>query len=93
VAGCSPSVAHGWPFAGFLTQFALRETWRLLTTSPNGQPAVGCYGWDEQAQAFVAMVLDVLTLAGDRIVAVNAFVDPRAVTTCGLPDRLPADTR
>jgi RNA polymerase sigma-70 factor, ECF subfamily len=78
--------------AAFVSQIALRETWRHLVTSANGQPAVGCYRWDEREGAYIAHVLDVLTLSGDRIASVTAFVDQRAVTMCGLPERLAADT-
>jgi RNA polymerase sigma-70 factor (ECF subfamily) len=72
----------------FLRDFALQERWRHLVTSANGQPAVGCYRWDPDAGAYLAYVLDVLTIRGDRIAAVNAFIDAAAVTMCGLPDRL-----
>jgi hypothetical protein len=36
------------------------------------------------------MVLDVLTLRGERITAVTAFVDPEIFARFGLPDELPA---
>jgi RNA polymerase sigma-70 factor, ECF subfamily len=75
--------------AAFLRDHAFQTRWRHLDTWSNGQPALGCYGWDEGAGAWVAFALDVLTLDGDRIVAVTGFVDPRAVALCGLPDRLP----
>jgi RNA polymerase sigma-70 factor, ECF subfamily len=75
--------------AGFLSGFAFRAAWRHVPTSANGQPAVGCYRWVEEEGAYVGEVVDVLTLAGDRIAAVTGFVDPRAVALCGLPARLP----
>jgi RNA polymerase sigma-70 factor, ECF subfamily len=75
--------------AGFLSGFAFQHTWRHVPTSANGQPAVGCYRWVEEEGAFVGEVIDVLTLDGDRILAVTGFVDPRAVALCGLPERLP----
>ncbi|HET6952968.1 MAG TPA: sigma-70 family RNA polymerase sigma factor [Acidimicrobiales bacterium] len=78
--------------ACFLRHVAFRSRWRHLPTRANGQPAVGCYMWVELEGAYVAAALDVLTLAGDRIAAVTAFVDPRAVAVCGLPERLPRDT-
>jgi RNA polymerase sigma-70 factor (ECF subfamily) len=58
----------------FLVRMPLRESWRHLRTSANGQIAVGCYRWDEQAAAHVAFVIDVLTLRGDRISDVTAFI-------------------
>ena len=77
--------------AGFVADFALLDTWDHLFTSANGQPAVACYRWDEHEGAYVAAVLDVLTIRGDKIAAVTAFVDARAVRACGLPDRLPTE--
>jgi len=78
--------------AAFLAGYPLHHTWRHLPARANGQPAVGCYAWDEREGAYVATALDVLTLEDARIVAVMGFVDPRAVAVCGLPARLPADT-
>ena len=75
--------------AAFLRDYCFRVRWRHRATWCNGQPALGCYGWDEDAGAWVAYALDVLTLDGDRIVAVTGFVDPRAIALCGLPERLP----
>jgi RNA polymerase sigma-70 factor (ECF subfamily) len=60
----------------FLTEYPLRERWRHVQTTANGQLAVGCYMWDEQRQAFAPGVLDVLTLRGDRIAEVMGFVAP-----------------
>jgi RNA polymerase sigma-70 factor (ECF subfamily) len=77
--------------AAFLADYPLRHTWRHLPARANGQPALGCYAWNEREGAYLATALDVLTLEGDRIVAVVGFVTPRAVALCGLPDRLPAD--
>jgi RNA polymerase sigma-70 factor (ECF subfamily) len=74
--------------AGFLSGFAFQHAWRHVPTSANGQPAVGCYRWVEEEGAWVGEVVDVLTLDGDRIVAVTGFVDPRAVALCGLLARL-----
>jgi RNA polymerase sigma-70 factor (ECF subfamily) len=75
--------------AGFLSGFVFHHAWRHVPTSANGQPAVGCYRWVEEEGVFVGEALDVLTLGGDRIVAVTGFVDPGAVALCGLPARLP----
>jgi RNA polymerase sigma-70 factor, ECF subfamily len=78
--------------AAFLTGYVLRDAWRHLVTTANGQPAVACYRWDDGSGAFVASVLDVLTIRDERIAAITAFVDPAAVVACGLPHRLPAAT-
>jgi RNA polymerase sigma-70 factor (ECF subfamily) len=91
--------------AAFLTEYPLRERWRHIPTRANGQLAIGCYMWDEEREAFVAAVLDVLTLRGARIAEVTGFVSPwvfarfgdvegsmtpAAFRRFGLPDELPA---
>jgi RNA polymerase sigma-70 factor, ECF subfamily len=57
----------GWPMSG-----AWR--WRTVLTRANGQPAIGFYAWDEDAAAYLPFALNVLTLRGDRIADVTAFV-------------------
>ena len=74
----------------FLVEGPMRANWRHRTTSANGQPAVGCYLWDAGRQAYVAKVLDVLTLRGERIAAVTAFIDGRLFPRFGLPAQVPA---
>ena len=64
--------------------------WRHIPTRANGQLAVGCYLWDEQEGGYRAHSLDVLTLRGDRIAAVTAFLGTGFFRTLGLPSRLPA---
>jgi RNA polymerase sigma-70 factor, ECF subfamily len=91
--------------AGFLGDHAFTIRWRHLPAHANGQAAVGCYAWDAEAGAYVASVLDVLTLRGERIAEVTAFgttevfrrlarPDSRFVVSevfrrFGLPDQLP----
>jgi RNA polymerase sigma-70 factor (ECF subfamily) len=48
--------------------------WRHLPARASGQPAVGVYSWDEREQAFLPFALDVLTLDGDRIRDITAFI-------------------
>src|SRR5215217_4564653 len=48
--------------------------WRHVPTHANGQLAVGCYTWDDDEQAFMPFCVDVLTLEGDRIKEVTAFI-------------------
>ena len=64
--------------------------WRHIPTRANGQLAVGCYLWDEQERAFEAHSLDVLTLRGDRIAEVTAFLGAGFLRDLGLPPRAPA---
>jgi RNA polymerase sigma-70 factor (ECF subfamily) len=71
---------------GFLERGPMRLQWRHRATRANGQLAVGCYLWDEERGSYVAHVIDVLTLRGDRIAAVTAFLDPSIFAGFGLPD-------
>ncbi|MGD9696994.1 MAG: sigma-70 family RNA polymerase sigma factor [Thermoleophilia bacterium] len=91
---------------GFLAEHGLSVRWRHRPTRANGQLAVGCYAWDESRGLYVASVLDVLTVRGDRIADVTgfatadvfrrlAFEGPPYVASpvfrrFGLPDDLPA---
>lgn len=63
------------PVADFL-QLAIggERSWRRIPTTASGQLAVGCYIWHEQERTHVPFCLDVLTVEGDRIAAVEAFV-------------------
>lgn len=74
----------------FLVEGPMRVSWRHRTTVANGQPAVGCYLWDAGRRVYTAKVLDVLTLRGDRIAAVTAFIDGRLFPRFGLPAEVPA---
>jgi RNA polymerase sigma-70 factor (ECF subfamily) len=91
--------------AAFLAEYPLRERWRHVPTRANGQLAVGCYMWDDRRDRYVAGVLDVLTLRGERIEQVTGFLTPwvyerfgdvpgvmtpEAFRRFGLPDDLPA---
>jgi RNA polymerase sigma-70 factor, ECF subfamily len=57
----------GWPLSGLWR-------WRHLRTSANGQPALAFYCWDEREQAHLPFALNVLTLRGELISDVTAFV-------------------
>ena len=66
-----------------------RLRWRHRPTHANGQPAVGCYLWDEARGDHHGWVIDVLTLDGPRIAAVTSFIGHEAFARFGLPDALP----
>jgi RNA polymerase sigma-70 factor (ECF subfamily) len=74
---------------GFLERGPLRRRWRHLATHANGQLAVGCYMWDDDAGRYAAQVIDVLTLRGDRVAAITAFIDARLFARFGLPAEYP----
>ncbi|MEO6858772.1 MAG: sigma-70 family RNA polymerase sigma factor [Solirubrobacteraceae bacterium] len=48
--------------------------WRTLLTRANGQPALGFYSWNDEAGAYIAFALNVLTFEGELISGVTAFV-------------------
>ena len=48
--------------------------WRHLPARANGQAAVAVYSWDEAEAAYRPFALDVMTLEGDRIKEITAFV-------------------
>ena len=48
--------------------------WRHLPARASAQPAVGVYNWDAAEGCYLPFALDVLTLRGDRISEVTAFV-------------------
>jgi RNA polymerase sigma-70 factor, ECF subfamily len=70
--------------------------WRHHPTRVNGQLAVGCYLHDGERACYTPTVIDVLTLSGDKIAAVTAFLvvdDPGRAgffARFGLPAELPA---
>jgi RNA polymerase sigma-70 factor, ECF subfamily len=70
--------------SAFLTDYPLNERWRHIPTRANGQLAVGCYMWD--GERYAAAVLDVLTLRGDKVADVTAFLAPWVFTRFGEAD-------
>jgi RNA polymerase sigma-70 factor (ECF subfamily) len=76
--------------AAFLSTRVLRRgnRWRLLPVSANGQPAYGQYLWDEASGRMLAHGITVLSLRGERIEEITAFLDPDALTRFGLPSAL-----
>ena len=73
----------------WLLQEPLTQRWRHVPTQANGQPAVGCYWFDPERGSFVRAVVDVLTLEGDRIRSVTAFIGDGVGERFGLPATLP----
>jgi RNA polymerase sigma-70 factor (ECF subfamily) len=76
----------------FLATVALRggrRRYRLLPTGANGQPAFGCYVYDDGEPVGHAHGFMVLTLRGTGVCAVTRFVDNSALPYFGLPRTLP----
>src|SRR5215472_7920813 len=62
----------------FLLGGPLCVRWRHRPVRANGQLAVGCYFYDEASDGYIPWVIDVLTLEGDKIAAVTAFLTAEA---------------
>ena len=73
---------RSWPLS-------VRKRWQLLATGANGQPAVAGYLWDEQAGAYRAETIIVLTLRTARIEEITAFRSPELFPLFALPEQLP----
>ncbi|MFL5870031.1 MAG: sigma-70 family RNA polymerase sigma factor [Solirubrobacterales bacterium] len=48
--------------------------WRPVYVQANGQPALAYYSWDEGEGAYLPFALNVLTLRGDKIAEIDAFI-------------------
>jgi RNA polymerase sigma-70 factor, ECF subfamily len=71
----APTWFRGRPaIRDWLIRDPLTERWRHRPARANGQLAVGCYLFDAGRGRFTPAVIDVLTLDGDRIAAVTAFL-------------------
>ena len=71
----------------------VRNRWRLSPTSANGQPAFAVYRADEATRSYQAFALQVVTLdnsqsTAGQIASITAFLNPKLVTSFGLPPRL-----
>jgi RNA polymerase sigma-70 factor (ECF subfamily) len=90
-----PPLAHWYHGLEAVTDFALQVpltscgSWRHLPTSANGQPAVGCYLWNDDAGAHFAWSITVLTLRGEHVAEITTFIGPDLFTPFGLPTSLP----
>jgi RNA polymerase sigma-70 factor, ECF subfamily len=76
----------------FLAERVLRDDRprRLLPVRANGQPAFAQYFWDEGEERLLAHGITVLTLRGEQIEEITAFLRPEALMGFGLPLELPA---
>ena len=83
-----PGTAASEAVTRFLAEHCLLQRWRHVPFHANGQAAVGCYLWDPERGVFVATVMDVLTLRGNRIAEITAFFDLPAMRGAGLPGEL-----
>jgi RNA polymerase sigma-70 factor (TIGR02960 family) len=56
--------------------------------SANGQPAVAYWALNDETGRHEAMAIDVLTLEGDRVKEITAFINPGLFPRFGLPSEL-----
>jgi RNA polymerase sigma-70 factor, ECF subfamily len=75
----------GWPMSG-----AWR--WKTRRVRANGQEAIAFYTWDEEAGVYERFALNVLTLRGESIAEVDAFLtrsteDPDREVIARLPEQ------
>ena len=72
--------------AGFFAANVLGTpgTWRMVPTRANGQPAVAAYQRAADGR-YHGHVLQVLTVLGDRVSRIVAFMQPDLLPTFGLP--------
>jgi RNA polymerase sigma-70 factor (ECF subfamily) len=63
--------------------------WRGIPVRANGQLGIGFYVWRDEEQAFMPHGVNVISLEGDRIDDIVAFIDAKTIEVFGLPERLP----
>jgi RNA polymerase sigma-70 factor (ECF subfamily) len=73
----------------FLARQVFEQRWRFLLASSNGQPALACYMWNEEKQAFPLSALNVLEVLGERVTAITAFLGDGVLARTGLPATQP----
>jgi RNA polymerase sigma-70 factor, ECF subfamily len=71
--------------------------WRPIRAHANGQEALAFYSWDADEECYLPFALNVLTLRGDRISEVDAFItrtieDPSREAMARMPEQR-ADSR
>jgi RNA polymerase sigma-70 factor (ECF subfamily) len=90
-----PPLPHWYRGLPAVLDFAVRlpltscGSWRHLSTTANGQPAVAGYLRAGDATAHAAWSLNVLTVREDRIAGITSFIDPALFARFGLPPQLP----
>jgi RNA polymerase sigma-70 factor (ECF subfamily) len=89
-----PPLPHWYRGLATVTDFAVRVpltgcgSWRHLETAANGQPALGCYLWNDAAGAYLAWSVNVFTLREAYICEITSFIGPEHFTAVGLPAAL-----
>jgi RNA polymerase sigma-70 factor (ECF subfamily) len=90
-----PPLPHWYRGLDAVTDFAIQVpltgcgSWRHIPTSANGQPALGCYLWDDEAGAYLGWSITVMTMRGEQIAELTTFIGPNHLAPFGLPYSLP----
>jgi RNA polymerase sigma-70 factor (ECF subfamily) len=89
-----PPYAAWWRGRDVIAAFAAEPVHRYLPAHASGQLANAAYRWNGDEERYVAEALEVLTLDGDRVKAMTAFMAPQLFERFGLPAELsPVDVR
>jgi RNA polymerase sigma-70 factor (ECF subfamily) len=89
-----PPLPYWYHGLAAVTEFAVEvpmtrcPSWRYLTTSANGQPAVAFYLGAQASGPHLAWSITVLTLRDTRIAEITSFLEPNYFTAFGLPAAL-----
>jgi RNA polymerase sigma-70 factor, ECF subfamily len=83
-----PPYATWWRGRDVIAAFAAEAVHRYLPARANGQAANAAYRWNDQRGRYVAEALEVLTLEGERVKAMTAFMMPEVFPLFGLPNEL-----
>jgi RNA polymerase sigma-70 factor (TIGR02960 family) len=73
----------------FMRERMFETPWRLISLSANGQLAFACYQGTPDGPPFRIGALTVLTLRGEKIAELTAFLDPAMYQLFGLAGELP----
>ena len=88
-----PTWFHGREAVGaFLAAWPLahRQSWRMVPVRASGQIAFGAYSRSPDRDVYSAHVIEVVTLRGDRISELHAFMSPESFAAFRLPPELHA---
>jgi RNA polymerase sigma-70 factor (TIGR02960 family) len=72
----------------FMTERMFETPWRLVPISASGQLAFACYQGTPEGPPFRLGAINVLTLRGEKIVEISAFLDPKVHAQFELPEEL-----
>jgi RNA polymerase sigma-70 factor, ECF subfamily len=83
-----PTCLHGHAAVReFIREDVAPQSWQHRATRANGQLAIGCYILDPGCGRYLATAIDVLTLDGDRITAIDAFLTVEQLRQYGYDGR------